>query len=586
MRRIGEGATAGLIGRALRDTRGALIGVAVVSALINVLYLTGSFFMLEVYDRVIPSQSVPTLIGLVILVAMLYAFLGLFDFVRSRVLVRIGAALDGQLASSAFEVLVRVPLLAGPRAEAVQPLRSVDQIRGFLSGMGPAAFFDLPWMPFYLGICFFIHPWIGWTATLGASLLIGIAILTEALARRSSRTAQQIGGKRQLISEAARRNAEVLASMGLSRHMQKAWGNTNEDFVSQMQRVADVTGGLGALSKVLRMLIQSAVLGVGAFLVISQEATGGLIIAASILAARALAPVELVVGNWQGFLAARQAWRRLKEGFALLPTHEERLELPAPRESLRVENVSVFPPGGGRVLVRDLSFALTAGDGLGIIGASASGKSSLARALVGAWQTARGTVRLDGATLEQWGQDELGKHIGYLPQTIELFSGTVAQNIARFAPHVDDAAVIAAAKAAGVHEMILGLPNGYETDIGEDGSALSAGQRQRVALARALFGDPFLIVLDEPNSNLDQEGENALAKALTGVRQRGGIVVVAAHRASALAAVNLVLLMHEGAMRAFGPRDAILNKLSGNAPATSIGVQAGTLWRVDNAGNA
>jgi ATP-binding cassette subfamily C protein len=560
--------------------------VALVSALINVLYLTGSFFMLEIYDRVIPSQSVPTLIGLAILVAMLYAFLGLFDFIRSRVLVRIGAALDAQLAGSAFEVLVRLPLVDGPRAEAVQPLRSVDQIRGFLSGMGPAAFFDLPWMPFFLLICFFIHPWIGWTATVGAALLIGIAILTEVLARRSSRRAQQVAGKRQLVSDSARRNADVLASMGLSSHMQKAWGSTNEDFVTQMQHVADVTGGLGALSKVLRMLIQSAVLGVGAFLVISQEATGGLIIAASILAARALAPVELVVGNWQGFLAARQAWRRLKEGFALLPTHPERLELPAPRESLRVENVSVFPPGGGRVLVRDLSFALTAGDGLGVIGASASGKSSFARALVGAWQTARGTVRLDGATLEQWGQDELGKHIGYLPQTIELFSGTVAQNIARFAPHVDDAAVIAAAKAAGVHEMILGLPNGYETDIGEDGSALSAGQRQRVALARALFGDPFVVVLDEPNSNLDQEGENALAKALTGVRQRGGIVVVAAHRPSALAAVNLVLLMHEGAARAFGPRDAILNKLSGNAPANSIGVQAGTLWRVDNAGNA
>ncbi|HEY8577355.1 MAG TPA: type I secretion system permease/ATPase [Devosia sp.] len=586
MRRIGEGATAGLIGRTVRDSRGALIGVALVSALINVLYLTGSFFMLEIYDRVIPSQSVPTLIGLAILVAMLYAFLGLFDFIRSRVLVRIGAALDAQLAGSAFEVLVRLPLVDGPRAEAVQPLRSVDQIRGFLSGMGPAAFFDLPWMPFFLLICFFIHPWIGWTATVGAALLIGIAILTEVLARRSSRRAQQVAGKRQLVSDSARRNADVLASMGLSSHMQKAWGSTNEDFVTQMQHVADVTGGLGALSKVLRMLIQSAVLGVGAFLVISQEATGGLIIAASILAARALAPVELVVGNWQGFLAARQAWRRLKEGFALLPTHPERLELPAPRESLRVENVSVFPPGGGRVLVRDLSFALTAGDGLGVIGASASGKSSFARALVGAWQTARGTVRLDGATLEQWGQDELGKHIGYLPQTIELFSGTVAQNIARFAPHVDDAAVIAAAKAAGVHEMILGLPNGYETDIGEDGSALSAGQRQRVALARALFGDPFVVVLDEPNSNLDQEGENALAKALTGVRQRGGIVVVAAHRPSALAAVNLVLLMHEGAARAFGPRDAILNKLSGNAPANSIGVQAGTLWRVDNAGNA
>ncbi|MBW4651596.1 MAG: type I secretion system permease/ATPase [Kaiparowitsia implicata GSE-PSE-MK54-09C] len=585
MPRIDGEATEGLMGKAMREGRGALLGVALVSALINMLYLTGSFFMLEVYDRVLPSQSVPTLIGLAVLVAMLYAFLGLFDFIRSRVLVRIGAALDARLAGAAFDMVVRLPLVAGPRAEAVQPLRSVDQIRGFLSGMGPSAFFDLPWMPFYLAICFIIHPWIGWTATIGAVLLISIALLTEALARRSSRTAQRVGGTRHLLAEAARRNADVLASMGLSRHMRRAWGSANEHFVGHTQRVADVTGGLGALSKVLRMLIQSAVLGVGAFLVINQEATGGLIIAASILAARALAPVELVVGNWQGFLAARQAWRRLKDGFALLPGRVDRLELPAPRESLKVENVSVVPPGGGRILVRDVSFALTAGDGLGIIGASASGKSSLTRALVGAWQSARGTVRLDGATLEQWGSDELGEHIGYLPQTVELFAGTVAQNIARFAPHADDAAVIAAAKAAGVHEMILGLPNGYETEIGEDGSTLSAGQRQRVALARALFGEPFLVVLDEPNSNLDLEGENALSQAIAGVRQRGGIAIVAAHRPSALAAVNLVLLMHEGAVRAFGPRDAILNKMAGNAPAAGVVTNVGGMRQVDNAGN-
>ncbi|HEV7274651.1 MAG TPA: type I secretion system permease/ATPase [Devosiaceae bacterium] len=575
---------ANLLDDATRAGRGALVGVALVSALINVLYLTGSFFMLEVYDRVLPSQSVPTLVGLAILVAMLYAFLGLFDFIRSRVLVRIGSALDARLSRSAFDVLVRLPLVAGPRADAVQPLRSVDQIRSFLSGMGPSAFFDLPWMPFYLAICFAIHPWIGWTATGGAALLIGIAVLTEALARRSSRTAQRVGGRRQLLAEAARRNADVLGSMGLSRHMQGAWSGVNEQFVQHMQRVADVTGGLGALSKVLRMLIQSAVLGVGAFLVINQEATGGLIIAASILAARALAPVEQVVGNWQGFLAARQAWQRLKEGFTLLPARPDRLELPAPRQSLKVENLSVVPPGGGRVLVHDVSLSLAAGDGLGIIGASASGKSSLTRALVGAWQAARGTVRLDGATLEQWGPDELGEHVGYLPQTVELFAGTVAQNVARFAPHADDASVIAAAKAAGVHEMILGLPEGYETEIGEDGAALSAGQRQRIALARALFGEPFLVVLDEPNSNLDLEGETALTEALAGVRQRGGIVIVAAHRPSALSAVNLVLLMHEGTVRAFGPRDAILNKLAGNAPAA--GVVTGARRQVDNARNA
>ncbi len=548
--------------QALTACRAAFLGVGLVSALINVLYLTGSFFMLEVYDRVLPSQSIPTLVGLAILVALLFSFQGIFDFLRSRLLVRIGAALDERLAGSAFDVLVRLPLLAGPKADAVQPLRSMDQIRTFLSGMGPSAFFDLPWMPFYLFICFMFHPLIGWTATLGALLLVAVAVLTEALARRSSRAAQILAAKRHLLAEAGRRNAEVLGSMGLARQMRAVWGASNDQFLSHMQRVADVTGGLGALSKVLRMMLQSAVLGVGAYLVIQQQATGGLIIAASILAARAMAPVELVVGHWQGFLAARQAWQRLKEAFSLLPASEQRLELPAPRRNLVVDNLAVAPPGGSRLVVQDVRFSLSAGDALGIIGPSASGKSSLTRALVGVWRPLRGTVRLDGATLDQRSPDDLGEHIGYLPQTVELFAGTVAENISRFIPGPDSAAIVAAAQAAGVHDMILGLPNGYETEIGEDGGALSAGQRQRVALARALFGEPFLVVLDEPNSNLDLEGETALTQALISVRNRGGIVVVAAHRPSALAAVNLVLMMHGGRVQAFGPRDEIINKIT------------------------
>jgi PrtD family type I secretion system ABC transporter len=421
-------------------------------------------------------------------------------------------------------------------------------------------------MPFYLFICFMIHPLIGWTATTGALCLVAIAVLTEALARRSSRAAQVVAGKRHLLAEAGRRNAEVLGSMGLARQMRAVWGASNDQFLGHMQRVADVTGGLGALSKVLRMMLQSAVLGVGAYLVIEQQATGGLIIAASILAARAMAPVELVVGHWQGFLMARQAWQRLKEAFALLPASEQRLELPAPRRTLIVDNLAVAPPGGSRLVVQDVRFSLTAGDALGIIGPSASGKSSLARALVGVWRPLRGTVRLDGATLDQWSPEDLGEHIGYLPQTVELFAGTVAENISRFVPSPDSAAIVAAAQAAGVHDMILGLPNGYETEIGEDGGALSAGQRQRVALARALFGEPFLVVLDEPNSNLDLEGETALTQALIGVRNRGGIVVVAAHRPSALAAVNLVLMMHGGRVQAFGPRDEITNKITRIAP--------------------
>lgn len=580
----GRETSTGILGEVLRVGRGALVGVGLVSALINLLYLSGPFFMLEVYDRILPSQSMPTLIGLAVLVGMLYAFQGLFDFIRSRVLVRLGAAVDARLSASAFAAQVRLPLLVGPRAERLQSLRSIEQIRSFLSGMGPSAFFDLPWMPFYLLICFLIHPLIGWTATVGALLLVCTALLTELLTRRASHNAQAIGSRRQELADAARRNAEVLRTMGLERRMERRWAGANEQFVTQMQRVADVTGGLGAISKVLRMVIQSSVLGAGAFLVINQQATGGLIIAASILTARALAPVELVVGHWQGFLAARQAWRRLEEGLALLPAEVQRLELPAPSQSLTVEGLSVAPPGQPRLVVQEVRFALAAGDGLGIIGPSASGKSSLARALGGIWGTVRGRVRLDGADLEQWGS-ALGEHVGYLPQSVELFAGTVAENISRFVTRPDADTVIAAARAAGVHEMILGLPNGYETEIGADGSVLSAGQRQRVALARALFNEPFLVVLDEPNSNLDLDGDAALTEAIAGVRRRGGIVVVAAHRPSALAAVNKVLLMQGGRMQAFGARDEILDRLARAAAQSQRSGRSGPV-EVSNAHSA
>lgn len=561
-RRLGTTPSGDQLRQALAACRAALTGVALVSALINVLYLTGSFFMLEVYDRVLPSQSVPTLVGLAILVALLYAFQGIFDFLRGRILIRIGAVFDERLAGSAFDAAVGLPLIAGPQSDSMQPLRAMDQLRTSISGMGPSAFFDLPWMPLYLFVCFLIHPTIGWTATLGAVLLVAVAVLTEGMARRSSRDAQSISAKRHMLAEAGWRNAEVLGSMGLAGRMRAAWSSANDQYIGHMRRVADVTSGLGTLSKMLRMVLQSAVLGVGAYLVIQQQATGGLIIAASILTARALAPVELVVGHWQAFLAARQAWQRLNAVFSVLPAGPRRLDLPAPRRSLIVDNLGVAPPGGSVLVVQDVTFSLAAGDALGLIGASASGKSSLARALVGIWRTQRGTVRLDGAALDQWNRDDLGEHIGYLPQMVELFAGTVAQNIARFVAHPDAETVVNAAKAAGTHDMILGLPKGYDTEVGEDGSALSAGQRQRIALARALFGEPFLVVLDEPNSNLDAEGEAALTHAIMGVRNRGGIAVVAAHRPSALAAVNLVLMMRGGRAQAFGPRDEVIQRVT------------------------
>jgi ATP-binding cassette subfamily C protein len=339
------------------------------------------------------------------------------------------------------------------------------------------------------------------------------------------------------------------------------WKGVNVKYLEAHQRAADVSGALGAVSKVMRMALQSGMLAIGALLVIHQEASAGVMIAGSILLARALAPVDLAIANWRGFVAFRQSWARLNALLKLIPAEDAQLALPKPASNLAVEGISVAPPGDKRIVVQDAAFRLGKGSALGVIGPSASGKSSLARALVGIWQPVKGTVRLDGASLDQWPASALGRHIGFLPQDVELFAGTVSQNIARLDARPDSRAVIAAATAAAVHDMILRLPEGYETQIGEDGASLSAGQRQRIGLARALYGDPFLVVLDEPNSNLDSEGDEALAKAIAGVRARGGIVVVIAHRPSTLASVDTVLLLVNGKVQLYGPRDEVVAKM-------------------------
>jgi ATP-binding cassette subfamily C protein PrsD len=561
---------------ALRACRGAFAGVGLISCIINMLYLTGSFFMLEVYDRILPSRSVPSLIGLAILAGFLFAFQGMLDLVRGRVLIRIGASLDERLNGNVFDALVRLPLLAGSKGESMQPLRELDQVRAFMSGAGPAALFDLPWMPFYLGICFLFHPVIGWTASLGGLVLVLLTALTEYLTRQPSQAAARFGSQRQVLAEASRRNAEVLGAMGMAGRISSIWSQKNAQYMASQRQTADIVGGIGSITKVIRMVLQSAVLGVGAYLVIKQEVTAGIIIASSILTARALAPVELAVANWKGFVGARQGWRRLTELFATMPGEMERTALPSPCVSLSVEGVSGTAPATQRLIVQDVSFTLKKGDGLGIIGPSASGKSSLVRMLVGVWKPARGKVRLDGAALEQWDREALGGHIGYLPQSIELFAGSVAQNISRFEVDPPAEKIIAAARSASVHELILRLPDGYETDIGENGSALSAGQRQRVALARALYGSPFLVVLDEPNSNLDAEGDAALTQALLEVRRRGGIVIVVAHRPSALAGIDTLLVMADGRRQSFGPKEEVLKSVTRPALVATAGHKVGT----------
>ena len=518
---------------ALKSCRNAFIGIGIMSGMINVLYLTGSFFMLEIYDRVLPSRSVPTLVGLIILAAGLYMALGVLDMIRSRVLVRIGASLDESLNARVFDTIARLPLKVGQRGDGLQPLRDLDSIRSFLSGLGPVALFDLPWLPVYIAICFAFHPLIGVTALVGGLILMTLTLLIEYSTRQSIKDASLSGVQRMNLAEVSRRNAEALMAMGMIGRLADRFAEYNGQYRDNQQRVSDVSGGLGAASKVLRMMLQSAVLGVGAYLVIYQMATAGIIIAGSILSARALAPVDLAIANWKGFVAARQGWLRLGNLLKAMPAPTAPMTLHAPTRTLVVENASVAPPGTQKIVAQDIGFNLEKGSGLGIIGPSGSGKSSVARMLVGVWAPVRGKIRLDNAAIDQWASEALGVHIGYLPQDVELLAGTVAQNIARFEPNAAAAHIIEAAKIAGVHELIVGLGDGYETQIGEQGAALSAGQAQRIALARALYRNPFLLVLDEPNSNLDADGDEALTKAILAVRARGGIVVVVAHRPSA-----------------------------------------------------
>ena len=549
------------LSEALAACRGAFYGTALISGMSNILMLTGAMFMLEIYDRVLPSRSMPTLVGLLVLAAALFTALGILDAIRGRILVRIGGALDETLSGRVYDTLMRLPLRVGARSDGTQPLRDLDAVRSYLSGLGPVALFDLPWIPLYLAICFAFHPLIGFAALAGAIILIVLTLLTEILMRAPARAATEAAVARNGLAEASRRNAEALVAMGMAGHIGARWSEANRQYMRSQQEASDLGGGLGAISKVLRMMLQSGVLAVGAYLVIHQEASAGIIIAASILSARALAPVDLAIANWKGFVAARQSWQRLNRLLTMSPARLAPMQLQTPVQRLTVEAVSASPPGVPKVVVQDITFELEAGQGLGIIGPSGSGKSSLVRLLVGVWQPVRGNVRLDGAALDQWASDALGRHIGYLPQDVELLAGTVAENISRFEPNPDNEAVIAAAKAVGVHDLIVRLPGGYDTPIGEQGSALSAGQAQRVALARAVYRDPFLVVLDEPNSNLDSEGEEALTRAILGVRERMGVVIVVAHRPSAIAGVDRLLMMNQGKAQAIGPKDEVLSKV-------------------------
>lgn len=552
------------VAQGLRESARRLAGVAVFSGVINLLMLSGSLYMLQVYDRVIPSRSVATLVGLSLIVLIAYLLQGYFEALRARMLARIGTLFDGSLQTPIHVALATLPLRGAKPLLAQQPLRDLEQVRAFLSGIGPTAFLDMPWIPLFMVALFAFHPVIGAAALIGASAIVGVTLATERQSRGAARTASEYGAQRQVLADATRQNAEVIRALGMTGRLTARWSKANEQYLAENVRATDVYVNLGSGAKILRYMLQSAILGIGAYLVVIEQASGGIMIASSIMMGRALAPIEVALGTWKQLVAARQGIGRLRDILkaTALPASPP-VALPRPCAELSVENLSVNAPGTERALITAVSFRVAAGSGLAVLGASASGKSSLSKALVGVWPAAHGVVRLDGAALDQWHCDELGRHIGYLPQDVALLDGSVAQNIARFDEAAASERILEAGRIAGAHDMILRLPDGYATRIGEGGTALSAGQRQRIGLARAVFGGPFLIVLDEPNANLDAEGENALTRAIETLRRKGCIVIVVSHRPSALAALDMAMVLYAGRSVAFGRREEVFARIAG-----------------------
>ncbi|HKS19079.1 MAG TPA: type I secretion system permease/ATPase [Bradyrhizobium sp.] len=539
-----------------------MVGIAIFSGVINVLMLSGSLYMLQVYDRVIPSRNVATLLGLSLMVLLAYLLQGYFDALRARMLCRVATLFDAGLQEQIHTALATLPLRGAKPMLAQQPLRDLDQVRAFMSSMGPTAFLDMPWIPIFLVALFLFHPAIGITALLGTVAIIAMTLLTERLSRGAARAAMDLSAQRQVLADATQRNAEVIRALGMVDRFAARWSRANESYLQENVRATDVSANLGSGAKILRYVLQSGMLGLGAYLVVMDRASGGVMIASSIMMGRALAPVEVALGTWKQLVAARQGLTRLREICkATAAPAAPPVALPRPSRELVVQNLAVAAPGKDKPIVSNVSFALKAGMGLALLGASASGKTSLSKALVGIWPALEGTVRLDGAALDQWRNADLGRFVGYLPQEVALFDGTVAENICRFDEAATSEAILKAAKIAGVHDVILALPEGYATRIGEGGMALSAGQRQRVGLARAIYGDPFLIVLDEPNANLDAEGENALTRAIQILRHSKCIVIVISHRPSALAALDMALVLYQGKAIAFGPCTEVFGRV-------------------------
>ena len=557
------------LARAVRQSWHILLAAALCSGAVNVLALTGPIYMLEIYNGVLPSGSAAQLAALTGIMLALYAMSGLLDYARIRFMGRVGSSIDRHWCDRAFAIQQEKAITC-PRGDGMQPLRDLEQIRTFVASSGLTAMFDLPWMPLYLYVIYTMHPLLGALATSAALILVTLMLAAEAASRSAIEASSRTAGRRWSFAAAALRNAEAARAMALNRNLCRRWSALNTAH-GNVERDATRHGtAVGATIKVARPALQSATLGLGAYLFLLGEASAGAMIAASIILSRALAPLETAIAHSRGFGSAYQSYRRLTGAFATLADPPVGTPSPpSPRRRVRVDGLAVVPPGAAIPAVSGVAFALKAGDGLGIVGPSGSGKSTLARALVGVWPSHAGGITLDGHALSAWDPETLGRHIGYLPQDTALLAGSIAENIARFDADASERAIVSAAHAAGVHEMILHLKDGYATDVGDGGAHLPAGQRQRIALARALYGAPFLVVLDEPNANLDAEGDARLTAAITGVRRRGGIVVVIAHRQPALIAVDQVLALANGRVVATGPKQNVLARVLRPAHATT-----------------
>ncbi|MCU7836177.1 MAG: type I secretion system permease/ATPase [gamma proteobacterium symbiont of Taylorina sp.] len=547
--------------KALKKCRSYFVTAGFFSLFINITMLVPPLYMLQVYDRVITSRSVSTLILLTLLVIVLLLTMGVLEWVRSQVLVKSGAKLDVLLNERLFKATFKNSLNSGGAQSSAQPVSDLTGLRQFLTGNGLFAFFDAPWLPIYIAVMFMFHPYFGWTAVFAVIVLIILAFINEKTSAKPLSEANKVAIASNNFLNKNLRNVEVIESMGMMENIRLRWQKMNNQVIN-LQAVASKRAGLvSSISKSFRMIIQSMVLGLGAYLAILQEITPGLMIAGSILLGRALAPIDLMIGSWKGFVSARGSYARLNELLSIVPAEKETMSLPDPQGHLSVEGIVVVPPGARLAVLKSISFSVNKGESVAIIGPSAAGKSTLARTLLGLWPAQSGKVRLDSADIYSWNRIELGQHIGYLPQDIELFDGTISENIARFG-ELSPADIIKAAQAAGVHEMILRLPDGYDTIIGGHGGVLSGGQRQRIGLARALYGEPAFIVLDEPNSNLDEQGEQALSVALQGLKQRGCTVIIISHKVNIISHVDKILVLADGVATLFGSRDEVLAQLT------------------------